>query len=140
MTTFRKTQSLLLAFLVYPLGLFLLFTGAGCQHSDICDFVSMDQVRVSLDKALEMADQRAEKMLVEEMSNPGRDRKPIGRDGKPLTVADYNKKVSVDTLDNRPTMFVGYGCREFLGYLGGYNGFSIRVFLDTGEMRILGGQ
>ena len=137
---FPKTQSRPLAFFLYLLGPFVLFLCAGCQHSDISDFVSVDHVRISWDKALEMADQRAEKILAEDTFNSDTFLRPLGPDGKPLVLADYSRSVSIYTRNDRPTMFIFYKCRKPLDYLGGWTHFGITVLLDTGEITYTGGR
>ncbi|MGB2821734.1 MAG: hypothetical protein WBF17_12185 [Phycisphaerae bacterium] len=119
--------------------LLVLFPLAGCDQSRQVDSIRLDQTAISFDDGLKLADALTAKTLAKESQSTDPNRRPVAPDGRVLTLDDYERTVSLQTLDDRPTMLVLYECRVPLDYLGGWTHFSVWVYLDTGETRWLGG-
>jgi hypothetical protein len=127
----------------------------GCQSEEHQDFVRLDQTTISLDAAVRMADEKAEKALAEANIDPLApapdkktaidphstfQREQAGQEGHArLTLGDYRRRVSVGTRGNRPEVWVHYTCSKPLGWLGAWTHFSILVYLDSKETEWFGG-
>jgi len=96
----------------------------------------MDTVEISLDRAVEIADEAWAKEL-EEFNRDGP--KQVVCEG-PFRIPDYRKRISLNVGDGRPVLYVFYQHRKPVTFHGHPQHFGAWVYLDSGEVRLLGGR
>lgn len=86
-------------------------------------------------KYIILADSTAKKMLNE--FNKSDEAKQLGG---PFLFEDYSKKLTTDTINNRPTLIVDYEYQKLVGFLGHPQHFGYWVYLDNCEIKFFGGE
>lgn len=109
----------------------------GCSSESVSPFVSLDQAKLSFAEAIAKSDELWQEEL--EKFNRGEDRDFV-KDQGPFEVKDYRKSISLSTREGRPEMWIFYQYRKPVDFLGHPEHFYSTIYLDTGEVRLTGGQ